>query len=56
MASIASVVCINNNQQLFEVIRLINGQTRSKEQLVKAKELFASFADENRKGENENDK
>lgn len=46
---------INNNQELFDAFRLINSQKLSKEQITRAKELFNTFACEN-KGENVNGK
>jgi transcriptional regulator with XRE-family HTH domain len=46
---------INSNQELFDVFRLINSQKLSKEQITRAKELFKTFAYEN-KGENGNGK
>lgn len=45
---------INKNQELFDAFRLIDGQELSKEQIIRAKILFNTFADENRKGESEN--
>ena len=46
---------INSNQELFDVFRIIKSQQLSKEQITRAKELFQTFANEN-KGENENGK
>ena len=46
---------INSNQELFDVFRIIKSQQLSKEQIIRAKELFQTFANEN-KGENENGK
>lgn len=42
---------INNNQELFEAFRLLDGKKLSKKQISQAKALFQAFADEN-KGEN----
>ncbi len=42
---------INNNQELFEAFRLLDGQKLSKKQISQAKLLFQTFVDEN-KGEN----
>ncbi len=44
---------INSNLELFDVFRLINSKKLTKEQITRVKELFQTFADEN-KGENEN--
>ena len=41
---------INNNQDLFDVFRLISDQILSKEQITQAKALFKSFADEHKGG------
>lgn len=46
---------INSNLELFDVFRLINSKKLTKEQITRAKELFQTFADEN-KGEKENGK
>ena len=46
---------INSNQELFDVFRIIKSQQLSQEQITRAKELFQTFANEN-KGENENGK
>lgn len=42
---------LNTNQELFDVMRIISGQTFTKEQIKKTKELFKSFALDNNKGE-----
>lgn len=46
---------INSNQDLFDVFRIIKSQQLSQEQIIRARELFQTFADEN-KGENSNGK
>ena len=43
---------INNNPELFDSFRVLEGQILSKMQITKAKELFESFVFENIKGSN----
>ncbi len=42
---------INQNQELFNSIRLLNGMTLTNEQLKQTKDLFGSFAKDKKKGE-----
>lgn len=46
---------ITENQDLFDVIRLLSGQTLTKEQLKQTENLFRSFVDNKEKGEIENE-
>lgn len=46
---------ITENQDLFDVIRLLSGQSLTKEQIKQTEDLFTSFVDNKEKGEIENE-
>lgn len=46
---------ITENQDLFNVIRLLSGQSLTKEQIKQTEDLFTSFVDNKEKGEIENE-